>query len=116
MSEVNAVMAADCRAEMMVGPGSRWALVRWAQLAIFSGPRVYWDWRVPGGLHVNGCRRLHVGEHTADVAEFAVFEQQELLSAGDFIQAFDGAFRKIIDDVGVCFQHADVVAHLLCQP
>ena len=73
-------------------------------------------WRIASQWMPRRVRRLPVGEHTADVSEFAVFEQQELLSPGDFIQAFDRAFRKIIDDVCVRFQHADVVAHLLGQP
>jgi hypothetical protein len=35
--------AADLSAVIIAGPGKIWALVRWAQVAIASGPRVYCD-------------------------------------------------------------------------
>ena len=38
---VRVVAAAERRAVMMEGPGKMWAFVRWAQVAIATGPRVY---------------------------------------------------------------------------
>ncbi len=47
LREVRVVVAAAWRARIMEGPGKRWAFVRWAQVAMERGPRVYWDWTVP---------------------------------------------------------------------
>lgn len=39
-------LAAEWREGTMLGPGRRWAFVRWAQVAMRRGPRVYWAWTV----------------------------------------------------------------------
>lgn len=44
--ETRAEWAADWREGIMAGPGKMWAFVRWAQVAMRSGPRLYWDWTV----------------------------------------------------------------------
>lgn len=43
LSEMRVEVAAEWRAGIRAGPGKRWAFVRWAQVAIRRGPRVYWD-------------------------------------------------------------------------
>ena len=46
LRESRCCVAAEWRAGTIAGPGRRCALVRCAQVAIWRGPRVYWDWRV----------------------------------------------------------------------
>ena len=41
LSEVRHEEAAEWRSGMMEGPGRRWAFVRWAQVQMARGPRVY---------------------------------------------------------------------------
>jgi hypothetical protein len=44
--------------------------------------------------------------HTANVAKLAVFEDEEVFLGSNLFQALDGARTKVIDDVGVCLEHA----------
>ncbi len=46
LREMRQSEAAEWRRGTMAGPGSRWAFVRWAQVQMARGPRVYWDWTV----------------------------------------------------------------------
>lgn len=41
LRDVRQEEAAEWRRDIMEGPGRRWALVRWAQVQMASGPRVY---------------------------------------------------------------------------
>lgn len=43
LREMRAEVAAEWREGIMSGPGKRCAFVRWAQVAMRRGPRVYWD-------------------------------------------------------------------------
>ena len=43
---------------------------------------------------------------TANVAKLAVLEDEEMLLGSNLFQALDGARAKVINDVGVCLEHA----------
>jgi hypothetical protein len=83
----------------MAGPGSRWAFVRCAHVAIARGPRVYWDCTVSmevGGINClltegqgKAWKDLETWRHTANVSEFPIFEEQEPLPFCYLLQPFD---------------------------
>lgn len=124
--EARVEVAAEERAVIMEGPGKRWALVMWAQWAMRRGPEVYCFWTVSGGVEMGlavlrrGCAGMREGIWwgaecgrwilTAYIAEFPILEYQKLLPPADFLEAHDGAVGKVVDDVGVGFEHAYRVA------
>ena len=50
--------------------------------------------------------------HTANVTKLPIFKEEEVLSPRDFVEPFNGVFRKVIDDISVGFQNTDAVAHI----
>ena len=65
---------------------------------------------------VEGLLIEHNGAHTANVSQLPVLEDEKFLPPRNFPQAFDCALAKVIDNVSVCFQHTNVVAHFFRQP
>lgn len=55
------------------------------------------------------------GVHTSNVAKLPILEDQKLFSPGNLIQPLDRSLREIINDVGMCFEDAHTVSHLLRQ-
>lgn len=78
LRDMSAVWAAEARAGIMEGPVRRWALVMWAHVAIWRGPRVYWSWSVSVGEGRSAFVLLGSwkgrGKRTPNVTELAVLE------------------------------------------
>lgn len=53
--------------------------------------------------------------HTANVAKFAILKDDKLFAAGELIEASNGLFVEIGDDVGMGLENANVVANILGQ-
>ena len=54
-------------------------------------------------------------EHTANVSELPIFEDQEVFPLGNILQPFDCPFGKVIDDVGMRFEYTYGVAYFFCD-
>lgn len=55
------------------------------------------------------------GGLTPNVPKLAILKHDKLLPFSNLVQAADGAVAKVLDDVGVGFEDADVIADLVGQ-
>lgn len=60
-------------------------------------------------------KRATKGRRTTNIGEFAVLEDQKVLSAGDVAQGLGGALGPVGDDVAVRLEQADGVTHVFGQ-
>lgn len=63
------------------------------------------------GVPIGAKRELR----TANVPEFPVLEDEEVLPLGDLLEAFDRPIGEVVDDVCMCLEHAYRVADFLGQ-
>lgn len=52
--------------------------------------------------------------YTSNVTELPVLENEEPFPPRDVAEPLDCAVAEVVDDVGVCFEHAYRVAYFLC--
>lgn len=83
-----------------------------AQSAIRRGPEVYCFWTVPG-QSVTLSLGSNQKKHTSNVTKLPILEDQKFPPFRDPYQSFHRSTPKVINDIGMRFEHTYTVTDIV---